>query len=327
MDRLGGAPIRLRTTATQWFGLALVALAVVPGLMYAVYVVVGELVGNNPVRDLVRFVAALYSLLLAVRLAARLISRGGQGVDVDRVGIRPATRKATRLAAWPAITDIRVRRGLLRRRVVVYSDRGGRWWLPVPYSGLLLARDPRFDEKVRTLREMWEANRYGLSGVTAPGGREPGAAADPDAEAAVHRSAVDQNPYGPPVEWATAPALREVGDPAPRAGGDPGVSGPFPAPERYPAAREPAAEPAALPGTGPARASLARDTGEWSRLDPVSAVDDQRSPYAPPHEPERPEDRAMDLSPDSPPPAASGGAPPVSAKKSGRRTPGRHRRG
>lgn len=181
--RPGEPPIRFRTTASQWLAVALVCLLGIPALMYAVYVLVGHLVGDSPVRELVRFIAALYAVFMGARLAARLIARGGKGIDVDEVGIRPAARRATRLAAWPAITDIRVRRSPLRRRVVVYTDRGGRWWLPVPYSGLLLARDPRFAEKVATLREMWDTYRYGPADPVRPGGGAGEGAGDDEAAA------------------------------------------------------------------------------------------------------------------------------------------------
>lgn len=272
---LGGAPVKFRTTPVQWLALALLCLVAVPALMYGVYLGAGEVAGPGPFRDIVRVIAALYSLLLTVRLAARLIAKGGKGIDADRVGIRPAARKAARLAPWPAITDIRVRRSPLRRRVVVYVDRGARWWLPVPYSGLLLARDGRFDEKVRTLREMWEANRYGPEG--APGPREP-------SRAGGLAHAADRAGTGPRT-GAGEPAARDTAafPPPPEPAGPPGH--PWPGAPGHPGAGAPPGPP-----YGPPPAPT-------------------RSPYAPPPEPAAPGTPAAPVAAPSPPPPPPDGKP------------------
>jgi hypothetical protein len=61
--------------------------------------------------------------------------------------------------AWRRVVDIRAERHGARTVAAVYLDTGVVLWLPAPYDGRFLARDPRFEWKLFTLRNLWETHR------------------------------------------------------------------------------------------------------------------------------------------------------------------------
>lgn len=91
-------------------------------------------------------------------VALPFIRRGG--IIADEVGIRPRNRASRRQQApWHLITDVRAERRAARTVPVVYLTSGRMWRLRVPYNGVLLGADPRFDEKLCVIRNMWDTYR------------------------------------------------------------------------------------------------------------------------------------------------------------------------
>lgn len=88
-----------------------------------------------------------------------LVRRGG--VDLDEFGVRPVLSGPARreCAPWQDIVDIRAERRGSRTVPVIYLESGKVWRLRVPYDGGFLGRDPLFDQKLGTMRNMWDNYR------------------------------------------------------------------------------------------------------------------------------------------------------------------------
>ncbi len=94
----------------------------------------------------------------ATLLTWPFVRRGG--IRVDESGIRPLRRAARRhQVSWHLITDVRAERRASRTVPVVYLKSGRHWRLGVPYSGVMLGADPRFDEKLCVIRNTWDTYR------------------------------------------------------------------------------------------------------------------------------------------------------------------------
>lgn len=81
------------------------------------------------------------------------------GADADDLGIHRAPASPPSFSPWRGIVDIRAERRGPRLVVAVYLDTGVVHRLPAPYDGRLLARDPDFERKLFTLRNLWETHR------------------------------------------------------------------------------------------------------------------------------------------------------------------------
>lgn len=104
------------------------------------------------------------SVVAAVVGAAVGLSRGRDaGVDVDDLGLHRVPQHGPGalppLHPWHGIADIRPERRGGRTVVAVYLDNGISTRLAAPYDGRLFARDPRFEWKLFTLRNLWETHR------------------------------------------------------------------------------------------------------------------------------------------------------------------------
>lgn len=90
------------------------------------------------------------------------------GVDADHLGLHRRSvlpvRRRPPYVAWRRVIDIRAERHGARTVAAVYLDTGPVLWLPAPYEGRFLTRDPRFEWKLFTLRNLWETHRSSGSG-------------------------------------------------------------------------------------------------------------------------------------------------------------------
>jgi hypothetical protein len=76
-------------------------------------------------------------------------------------GIRTTSMFAAGEAAWHQVVDLRAERRGGRTVVSVYLESGESVRLQAPYSGGLLAADPRFESKMFTLSHLWRSHRFG----------------------------------------------------------------------------------------------------------------------------------------------------------------------
>ena len=98
---------------------------------------------------------------LAVLASATLLSRR-RGVAATEAGLRAVGPRRPRKPTWQQVVDVRTERRGNRSVVVVDLDTGRVWRLAAPYDGPALARDPEFEEKLVTLRDLWETDRTRL---------------------------------------------------------------------------------------------------------------------------------------------------------------------
>lgn len=155
----GMSPVRLRPTSRQVLGRA-IRIGLLTAVVVAVPVVILWIQGGLVwVEVLLLPVACVAGALLA----APLLRRGG--VDVDETGVHPVIPGPARreYAPWHDIVDIRAERRGARTVPVIYLDGGRSWRLRVPYDGVVLGRDPHFDEKLSTVRNMWETFRRDIT--------------------------------------------------------------------------------------------------------------------------------------------------------------------
>lgn len=151
----GMLPVRFRPTSRQVFGRA-IRIGLLTAAVVAVPVLILWTRGGLVWAEVLLLPVACVAGAL---LAAPLLRRGG--VDVDETGVHPVVPGPTRrdYAPWHHIVDIRAERRGARTVPVIYLDSGRSWRLRVPYDGILLSRDPHFDEKLSTIRNMWETYR------------------------------------------------------------------------------------------------------------------------------------------------------------------------
>ncbi|OLB80671.1 MAG: hypothetical protein AUI14_05960 [Actinobacteria bacterium 13_2_20CM_2_71_6] len=95
---------------------------------------------------------ALCGLLpLGLGLAGGLHGGRDRGADADDRGIHQVP--------WDTVVDLYTERCGHRTVVALRLDSGAVVRLPAPYDGWLLAHDPAFEDKVFTLRNIWETHR------------------------------------------------------------------------------------------------------------------------------------------------------------------------
>ncbi|MDW5323753.1 hypothetical protein [Plantactinospora sp. KLBMP9567] len=138
--------------------------AVVRGLRWgglgsgAVIVIASALPGHRELSELV-WVAVLAPLPLGVLCGAadRLRAR----VRLDEAGLRGRAYGGYAFVAWQRVVDVRAERRRGRTVVAVYLGDAGPLRLHAPYDGGPLDRDPRFEQKLVLICQVWEAHRHG----------------------------------------------------------------------------------------------------------------------------------------------------------------------
>lgn len=114
------------------------------------------------VLDRDRLSVAVGGLLLAPTFVGGVIGLlvgRRRGIDVNALGMRSVPESPTGAQPWPRVVDLRTERRGGRTEVAAYLDTGAAVRLNAPYNGRLLARDPSFEQKYFTLRQLWETHR------------------------------------------------------------------------------------------------------------------------------------------------------------------------
>ena len=157
------APARFRPTWQQavcrglYLGV-LVSVAAVSGGLFALmagYALLDTDVAMRWLWLVLGFGPPVLGIATSVLLCRRL------GVEIDARGIRTVTPFARALQPWSKVTDLRAERRGNRTVVSVYLKSGASVQLRAPYSGELLAADPRFELKVFALSNLWRSHRFG----------------------------------------------------------------------------------------------------------------------------------------------------------------------
>jgi hypothetical protein len=136
--------------------------SVVPVLVLAVVATLAVTAAEHgrghrwPVAHWLAVAAALALLAFATLLTRR------RGVAATEAGLRAVGPRRPRKATWQQVVDVRTERRGNRSVVVVDLDTGRVWRLAAPYDGPALHRDPEFEEKLFTLRDLWETYRTRL---------------------------------------------------------------------------------------------------------------------------------------------------------------------
>jgi hypothetical protein len=97
--------------------------------------------------------------LLGVAAGVLLRLRLGTAAVAD--GIRTVTPSGEDVEPWSRVVDLRAERRGARTVVSVYLESGASVQLRAPYSGELFAADPRFEQKVFALSQLWRCHRFG----------------------------------------------------------------------------------------------------------------------------------------------------------------------
>lgn len=130
----------------------------------------GAILGVTAVRILAGALAAGTFLVVPAMFALVFLGVMGvarrQGLDVTETGLARVSGSGTsadvwerREVPWQCVADIRTERRGSRTMVRVYLDSGASWRCRAPYDGVLLGRDPEFEQKYFTLRNLWETYR------------------------------------------------------------------------------------------------------------------------------------------------------------------------
>ncbi|MGA8116617.1 MAG: hypothetical protein WCA46_23510 [Actinocatenispora sp.] len=171
-----GVLVRYRPTWQQAAGRGLLA-----GVLLALVAAIGELL--RLVRHGMRWsdLALVPAAFLLGSVISALIGRRA-GVQALDSGLRAAPgMPSRRFVPWSQIVDVRTERRRNHTVVTCYLSTGGRWRLPAPYDGGALGRDPEFEEKMFTIRNLWESYRiFAPEPLTREGPLSPGSAPSPD---------------------------------------------------------------------------------------------------------------------------------------------------
>lgn len=89
----------------------------------------------------------------AARFRVR-VQVAGSGIEGRSFGSHPSV-------PWHQVVDVRAERRRGRTLVAVYLADGTTLRLRAPYDGGPLDRDPRFEQKLVLICQLWEAHRYG----------------------------------------------------------------------------------------------------------------------------------------------------------------------
>ena len=83
------------------------------------------------------------------------------GTQISARGIRTGSVLRGGVAPWDDVADLRAERRGGRTVVSVYLRSGASVQLHAPYSGGLLATDPKFEGKMYALSHLWRSHRFG----------------------------------------------------------------------------------------------------------------------------------------------------------------------
>ncbi|ROT32925.1 hypothetical protein EF879_07070 [Micromonospora sp. HM5-17] len=114
-----------------------------------------------PQRDLPEAVWLLILAPLPVGLLWGVVVRFRVRTTLDGSGVRSRTYRSGDRVPWRYVVDIRAERRRGRTVVAVYLGDGAVLRLGAPYDGGPLDRDPRFEQKLVVIAQLWEAHRYG----------------------------------------------------------------------------------------------------------------------------------------------------------------------
>ncbi len=92
------------------------------------------------------------------RLVRGLFGAAGTEVEIDDRGVRPVPGAVPGIP-WEEVVDVYAERYGRRTFATLRLDSGATVRLPVPYDGCLLGHDPGFEDKLFTLRHLWETHR------------------------------------------------------------------------------------------------------------------------------------------------------------------------
>lgn len=96
-----------------------------------------------------------------IGVLAGALLRPRVGTEICAGGIRTVTPFGAGIEPWSRVVDLRAERRGARTVVSVYLESGASVQLRAPYSGGLLAADPRFELKVFALSHLWRSHRFG----------------------------------------------------------------------------------------------------------------------------------------------------------------------
>jgi hypothetical protein len=157
----GGVLVAYRPTWRQAAGRGLFL-----GLVLALVAVAGLLLRGPRQPGLPGVLVSVAAFAVGVGGSALLGRR--LGVDATGAGLRAAGRRGR--VSWQRVVDVRTERRGSQSVVMVDLDTGRVWRLPAPYDGPALARDPEFEQKLFTLRNLWETYRTSLPEFPDPAG-------------------------------------------------------------------------------------------------------------------------------------------------------------
>jgi hypothetical protein len=156
-----------RLTWRQAFtrGLGLGVLAALPVLLIvgtlmlapgAVDAVAGTALRRHPLPQ-VAWLAVLAPLPVGV--LAAVAARYRPRALIDETGVHVGRRGPNGFAPWRLIVDVRAERRRRRTVVAIYLDDDTALRMRAPFDGDLLGRDPRFEQKLFMIRQLWETHR------------------------------------------------------------------------------------------------------------------------------------------------------------------------
>lgn len=124
----------------------------------AVLVIVTSVPGERELSELV-WIAVLVPLPLGALCGTatrfRVLTR------LDETGIRSRSFGPRAFVSWHSAIAVRAERRGARTLVAVYLVDGSTLRLRAPYDGGPLDRDPRFEQKLVLIGQLWEAHLYG----------------------------------------------------------------------------------------------------------------------------------------------------------------------
>jgi hypothetical protein len=162
--------ITYRATAVQVIGFVLYLC----GIWFVVPVVVGVTVGAATGQEWPIVAAAVAASFGILMIIIKSLITPMVRVTVDGVGLHPSLvgGRSRGFAAWRSVIDIRTERRATRTILAIYLESGAIWRLQAPYSGVALARDPDFEQKVDLIRQRWQDYQE-VSNLTDRVGRTP----------------------------------------------------------------------------------------------------------------------------------------------------------
>ncbi|MFD0821871.1 hypothetical protein ACFQ0D_26950, partial [Micromonospora zhanjiangensis] len=85
-------------------------------------------------------------------------ARWHRSAVIDEMGVH-VRRGPDGFAPWRQVVDVRAERRRRRTVVMIYLDGDAALRMRAPFDGELLGRDPRFEQKLFMIRQLWETHR------------------------------------------------------------------------------------------------------------------------------------------------------------------------